>query len=688
MVALACGHLVCIQDFQKLGGNVGEDALLSAQDAARLRQERAEQLRAQFGTTFSELIQALRLSCATTTTTTTSEADDSGQAEAVLALLTDTLECTAGADPKDFARAGGPAAVAQALQRFPRSPGVLHNGCHLLVTMCCPEHRPPPLQEQLARTVLQTPGIVRACVDALGSERTGLPVLYSVFNLLGTLFTHIRADVEQIETIVGAILVSMTELHPDESAVLCLALDVLITLFRDGPDDFWRAVVRLKAPKAIANAMRRHPNDELIQAYGIGALCHASFSVIGGVDVRAVGGIELTCQAMQHHSSVWKVQHNGCNFLWATANCPNKQKKAVKKDLLANGAVLRIKECMVMFPGCETIQQQACSALENLAHMLKPMPLAITRAGCIDAIVHALEQFRGLENASTSHQAVLAISRLASSNNPEVRLALTTSNAIPALHKVSDDCYEFCMAGIHRRARSTTVDAMQVMVLDELLNGVLTALGTLDISMLGDDDYDFDNEEVEDGPIEAPPFDVTSILGKDLSADDVAGWYKNRPLCIDYERSDQLATSHNKTFLLPPWEPQVDANVCIRVSLPYGGRGYLYGPITEVAVAPTDEDLRASGSELFEHACPCTNPDCPLQEGSRQEILSIFGAVDGQEVTATVSLASPYLERKLRFQPLPGFFLGEDSRYDAVLRWDEKSRKWVVVRISTAAERN
>ena len=121
--------------------------------------------------------------------------------------------------------------------------------------------------------------------------------------------------------------------------------------------------------------------------------------------------------------------------------------------------------------------------------------------------------------------------------------------------------------------------------------------------------------------------------------------------------------------------------VALRVGLPFGGRGFLYGAVSSVSSAPTDDEMRTSGSKLLGRLCRCSDPNCTLKNGTREEIVSTFGAVHGQEITAVVSLSSPYFVRKLRFAPLPSFFKGESTMFEVVLRWDEEVR-WNVVKIS------
>ena len=218
--------------------------------------------------------------------------------------------------------------------------------------------------------------------------------------------------------------------------------------------------------------------------------------------------------------------------------------------------------------------------------------------------------------------------------------------------------------------------------MDEMVSAALGRLGVRDIDMLNNDEYDFDNEEDEYCDIQSPPFDVSSILDQDLS-DNPPGWYKNRPFFVDSDRVEEMAKrSPTESFLCMGVAPDVGQQVCLRVTLPYGGRGYLYGAITEVGPVPSDDQLRASGSPIFENPCPCTNPECELRTGSRHEILSVFGALHGQEFTGVVSLQSPYFQRKLRFASLPAYFQGENTKFKVTVVWDEKQREWIVKTIS------
>lgn len=386
---------------------------------------------------------------------------------------------------------------------------------------------------------------------------------------------------------------------------------------------------------------------------------------------------------MQNHLAAYYVQRNSCNFLWAVANCPQgDQAKAVEEALIANHAVQHLKSTLLFYPpDAVEIQTQACSALENMANRFERVGLEIVRTGCMESVIKVIKR-QNIDRVC--YQAVLVLSRLSEIDEHEIRVALTSTDAIPALQMIYSQMDSILMnpfrGGMGEPVGSTPSDPFLLLQMSELISSVLGKLGVQDINLMGEDDYDYDNEEDSRGEIEDPPFPLASILDKDLSVEDVPGWYKNKPFRIDYDRSHLLSGEH--TFLCPPVTPKVGQQVAIRVSLPFGGRGFLYGAITSIADPPSDEDLRASGSQLFEKGCKCPNPDCKLQNGTREEILAAIGAVHGQQVAATVSLDSPHLERKIRFAPLPSFFGGESTQYNTVLRWKEDGMVWNVVKIS------
>jgi hypothetical protein len=68
--------------------------------------------------------------------------------------------------------------------------------------------------------------------------------------------------------------------------------------------------------------------------------------------------------------------------------------------------------------------------------------------------------------------------------------------------------------------------------------------------------------------------------------------------------------------------------------------------------------------------CPYPDPSCPIRNGTREELVSHFGVLDGL-----------YVERDDHFfEPLPHFFQGEFTKYKAVLRWTLKPEReaWTV----------
>lgn len=448
-------------------------------------------------------------------------------------------------------------------------------------------------------------------------------------------------------------------------------------------------MVKLNGMEIIVAVMQRFPEDAFLVEKAIGALWHIAHHSRYGPRIQQAGAISLTCIAMQVHISDYFVQRNGCNFLWAVANIPETHARAVEETLVSNNAVQGLQECMTRYPDSMEIQTQACSALENIANKFEQIALTIVNTGSIETVVKAMESHR--ESNEVCYQAALILSRLCDCEDSEIRLALTETDAIPALQDVNSRVDAFLMMAPFRgrfnaMMQMPTNDPFASLHLSEMIGNTLGKLGVQDLNMIGDDEFDYDNENDSRGDIDDPPFHVGSFLDRDLSLGP-PGWYKSHPFTVDFKHTRSLANEHIEScFLCPPTEPKVDQDVVVRVSLPFGGRGYLYGVTTSIGPSPSDDDLGASESFRFEKPCACSNPACVFQTGSRQEILSALGVLHGQEVTAKVGLGSPYLEQKLRFAPLPTFFGGKDTQYDAILRWDDGEIAWNVVKMSKHEE--
>jgi hypothetical protein len=99
--------------------------------------------------------------------------------------------------------------------------------------------------------------------------------------------------------------------------------------------------------------------------------------------------------------------------------------------------------------------------------------------------------------------------------------------------------------------------------------------------VLGESDYDEDDYEDEDRPVERPPFDIGDLLEKDL-VNSAPGLYKRKPFRPDMKHSKACEKGQGQPFLDIPTELAVGQQICIKIALPYGARGYLYGTVTKV----------------------------------------------------------------------------------------------------------
>lgn len=674
IIALACGHLVCSDDFCKLGGHMGDDALLSLEQVRERRQQQIQQLQATYGSQIPQLIDML-----------TSEEEES-QVHVALYLLSAATACH-HRDPSNataLVQQGGMAAVVQAMSRFPTT-RVLSMVAGLFSSLTCTNHRTE--QDSTINVVaICNAGAISKIAEIMVDPETSVVTLgdlcyrtSELFHQSATFAAVIHAK-GQLPSIVQAFLHVMKEERGSEHASATAnlhahALNAFMGLAGVTDQEMetatTRALADLDVIETIVDSMKRFPNDEYVQQKGIGALCHLSFGPQVGQKIVQAGAIAIVCQAMQNHPTDWFVQRNALNLFWATAkgDCNEAKKQVVKHHVLQ-----RIHDAMLALDTDSIIQEAACSALANLVKKLQGLDVLMARSGCIEMVVTAVENHSDLEDA-VIYQAVQVFDQLAKSKDHEVRLALTTTDAIPMLQNVMRHVTYIAMAPMRGIDPSTlpNVNPFMIMQLEEVLTVTLQKLGVQDISIWGDDEYDFDDEEPEDGEITSPPFDITSILDKDLTEHPL-GWLKGspHPFNVDYERTHELAEKHKTVSFItsPPDPPQVGRQLAIRISLPYGGRGYLYGTITSLAPAPSDEQLLRT-SKLFGKPCPCPRPECRLKKGTSAELLAAHGALHGQEMRVEVTLKSPYFQRKLRFAPLPAFFLGEDSKYDAILRWDE-----------------
>jgi hypothetical protein len=187
-------------------------------------------------------------------------------------------------------------------------------------------------------------------------------------------------------------------------------------------------------------------------------------------------------------------------------------------------------------------------------------------------------------------------------------------------------------------------------------------------------DYDFDDDVTDEAPLCPPPFDVRHLLQRNLLEDEQTRCFTEMLWRTD-ERSTKLSEDHGSSFLMTGVVPAEGQEVCIRVVLPFGGRGYLYGTVLKVHDPPTKEEYQANDSV-----------DRLRGEESRDDLVQRYGAAHGQKVTVLVCLESRYFEPKKRYAPLPDFFMGQKTKYKALLVWSDNVESWVVTRLSLSSD--
>jgi hypothetical protein len=387
--------------------------------------------------------------------------------------------------------------------------------------------------------------------------------------------SSILGSMNELEVLVQAAIAIM-ERNPDSPVLLGSFIDALKGLTWHFEEEFpvgqiRSQVVKLNGMEIIVAAMRRFPEDAFLVEKAVGALCHIAHHSRYVPRIQQAGAISLTCIAMQVHISDYFVQRNGCNFLWAVANTPETHARAVEETLVSNNAVQCLQECMTCYPESMEIQTQACSALENVANKFEQIALTIVNTGCIETVVKAMESHR--ESNEVCYQAALVLSRLSDCEDNEIRLALTETDAIPALQDVNSRVDAiFMMAPFRGRFNAMMQmpanDPFALLHLSEMIGNTLGKLGVQDLNMIGDDEYDYDNEDDSRGDIDDPPFHVGSILDRDLSLGP-PGWYKSHPFPVDFKHTRSLANEHIEScFLCPPTEPKVGQDVVAHSSFP------------------------------------------------------------------------------------------------------------------------
>lgn len=276
MVSLACGHVFCIDDYKRLGGKIGQDALLSLEEVKQRQQDKVQQLRARYGSAIPQLLETL------------SSVEEETSIGATLYLLSLATTCENGGDSSTFLQHGGPKATVKAMVRFPTRL-VVEKASILLGNLLCTEHRSEEDQRANARAIMEA-GALEFCVGMF-DEQTARPVLIAIVAYLvlpmlqsSPFRSALMTDVVKFKSIVGALLHSM-EQNSDAVVLQGECINALkgLTMPDDGAiSPAFHAVntrlVELDGAEAIIGAMLRFPNYANVQETAIGTLCHIGHS--------------------------------------------------------------------------------------------------------------------------------------------------------------------------------------------------------------------------------------------------------------------------------------------------------------------------------------------------------------------------------------------------------------------------
>jgi hypothetical protein len=605
------------------------------------RRERIEYLDGQFDDSLAQMVGFFRV-------VLNKEIDDEHTMEiatetisSLLALFTCAMSCVReNRGASVFVNEGGIKLVLQAMKRFPEwSLQCLAAGT--LNALICQHHQERDARLQNATTLIEGGflDIVREVLNKKDSRQQNVHefaifaerACYNFYNIFieNEYFVH---HLDVFGLVVHDFIGAMGSLQ-EFPEFLSICMNVLSQILREERQKETSAKMRKEAVKvgsarACVTAMRAQPQTVEVQVSGIRLLSmlidKETFQEV--VDSES---IECVAKAMRHFHNEPMVQRSGVGFVGNLGNSCQ-----ANEDLISfvreHDVVQRVQEIPLNHVEIPRLISASAAALSAIAENLPPLRIDIACTGFFDAYARALRSFHAdLESFAylLAGMNTLVKRLIADKRDSVVRLALCASDLIPAIKQSID------FSGWELLIKTVPAIAIRLCIADM-------------------DYQNFDNDVKEKCPIESPPFDVKQLLDKDLLADKAPGWYKGMSFSISKEHQDLRMKNKGSSFLLPSSTPSVGQEVRIRVRLPFGGRGYLYGKVTKV------------------------HP--PLEKPSLQDQQSL---VDAQEVTALVSLDSPHLERTLRYEPLPTFFLGEMQKFCAVLRWKRSTNEWLVQRL-------
>lgn len=669
LVVLACGHVVCEEDFVRLGGHIGNNVLHSRQEIMGPWAIEVEKFcfvlsgRRSLGVeSITGHLEWIKVLCSQSRELET---------EVALALIHQAIFSGDGRRVSCFVMMGGAVVLSEALARFEGNPRVVYYGFLTLYKVSKTKCSNSESVLKYTKAVVDQAGILATYVRVF---RTAQNFPQPVLDLMGLFFQWIfeakQASPSNIASALNNLLMIIIE--QSNGKVLCGTMKTASALlenndiFADDAEQLQRATIQVMKQSFVDESVLTAAIDVLFEAMRCTQTIDAESHRLA---------LSLVNAAMSRYSSGRSLQEVGCRFFRAVLDYAKPSQEDLVEDLILSGPIEAIEAAMNAFPHDDMIMWHACAALANAVDKFEGMAVRVGESHSVERICGAIKRFE-MKDPDVSFQCTRVLRGLARSNSPKVRGILLSSSSLPALESLGAESCGLLTRPLFLGQRNP----MMLMNLVENVKETFRSLGYANVFEKGED-------ENQSKAVESPPFDLASILGKTLIGESAPGWYNFLPFYVDSTRSQFLTTTNNVPFLIqqPGRGPQRDVDVCLRVVLPLGGRGWMYGKVVSVAMAPTDDELRESGSALFENPCKCPNPSCPFRDVSREGIIREHGVVHGQEVTANVGLKSPYMERDAKYEPLPSFFGDEDTRFDVTLRWNDRRLRYEVVRLAFAS---
>jgi hypothetical protein len=435
-------------------------------------------------------------------------------------------------------------------------------------------------------------------------------------------------------------------------------------------DEIGEAVMNVNGGcESIAKIMFHHRHSPDIQKVGFTFAFKYGLVPNMGTKLITSGIIQFVLDTMLAHPVAVSVQVDGCKVLWNTLGHVSLPSKLFKKIFFDQKGFLAILHALKNHPRDENVQYSAMGALWTPSKTKDDVRLLIVKFDALEIFV------RGMSSSSVVRdEAYGVLCHIALSDNPQCISTFLKSDAVPAL--------------IRAMKKLPSKITAQSVAKKELISTALARLG-LQEPKVGQRTFDFDNEADGYCTIRPPPFDILSLMDQDLSDDNsnAPGWYKSFPFMVDKDQPLKHNQKTNDNFLVVGKYPVLGMIVCLRVVLPLGGRGHIYGKITSIEPLPTDQDLEKSDSALYGKGCPCKQPGCPVKNGTREEMFNAYGSVHGHEITVETRLSYGNKfekTKKLRYPPIEVFFRKKSKKYSMKLRFHDKGMNWKVVGIKEA----